>query len=651
MTKEIRQFGTWPSPVSSKMVGASLSLRDVQWDTDGETLIWLENRGAQGVLVMQCGVDAPCDLTSELSVRGGVGYGGGEFTVAQGQVYFAGPQGRLYRQALAGGSARPIVPGFGACASPVVSSDGKWLAYVNSYERRDLLALVDTDGASWPVILASGTDFVMQPAWHPQGKYLAYIAWNHPQMPWDGTELHLLMLEVDAAGKPAVKENEVLTGSLTTSIFQPAFSPDGRFLTYVSDESGWGQIYIYDLEKQSVQQLTDVQAEHGTPAWGQGMRTYGWSSDSKSLFYIRNAQALHSLWRCDVASGHSEKIDALSAYTYLSQPAVSPADATVALLVGASDIPNRIISYADSGMEIPATLNPDANGMQVLVSERESGIQIHRRSSVENLLKEQISKAEAITWTGHDGEMVHGLYYPPVSDRYEGMGQPPLIVKAHGGPTSQTNTAFNAGTQFFTSRGFALLDVNYRGSTGYGKPYMNMLRGNWGIYDVEDSASGANYLVEQGLADAGKLVIMGGSAGGFTVLQSLIDKPGFYKAGLCSFGVSNQFLLALDTHKFEERYLDSMLGPLPEAAAIYRERSPYFHADQLKDPIAVFQGEDDQVVPRQQSDDIVASLRARGVPHEYHIYPGEGHGWRKPETIEAFYDSIVKFLLQYVIFA
>jgi dipeptidyl aminopeptidase/acylaminoacyl peptidase len=211
-------------------------------------------------------------------------------------------------------------------------------------------------------------------------------------------------------------------------------------------------------------------------------------------------------------------------------------------------------------------------------------------------------------------------------------------------------TNYSGAAQFFASRGFAVLDVNYRGSTGYGKAYMNKLLASWGVYDVEDSASGAAHLAKEGLADPTKFVILGGSAGGFTVLQSLIDKQKFYKAGVCLFGVSNQFLLAMETHKFEERYLDSLLGPLPQASDLYRERSPYFHANKIIDPIIVFQGEDDEVVPRNQSDSIVASLRARNVPHEYHVYAGEGHGWRKPETIEDYYTKVVKFLQQYVVF-
>jgi dipeptidyl aminopeptidase/acylaminoacyl peptidase len=210
---------------------------------------------------------------------------------------------------------------------------------------------------------------------------------------------------------------------------------------------------------------------------------------------------------------------------------------------------------------------------------------------------------------------------------------------------------YSGDTQFFTSRGFAVLWVNYRGSTGYGKAYMNKLQHNWGLYDVEDSATGAAYLVEQGLADGDKIIIKGGSAGGFTVLQSLIEKPGFYKAGVCLYGVSNQFLLAMETHKFEERYTDSLLGPLPQAADLYRERSPVFQADQIVDPIIVFQGADDVVVLPNQSEAIVASLKRRGVPHEYHLYEGEGHGFRRPETLDHYYTTLLKFLMQYVLYA
>jgi len=276
---------------------------------------------------------------------------------------------------------------------------------------------------------------------------------------------------------------------------------------------------------------------------------------------------------------------------------------------------------------------------------------VRRRSDTEAVPPTALSAPEPVSWTSFDGGQAHGLYYPPASERFEASGAPPLIVLVHGGPTGQVVAGWAPNAQYFATRGYAVLLPNYRGSTGYGRDYMLKLRESWGIYDVQDAKSGAQDLARRGLADPSRLVIMGGSAGGFTVLQSLVELPGLYKAAICMFGVANQFTLAADTHKFEARYLDSMLGPLPEAAAVYRERSPIFHADRITDPIAVFQGDIDRVVPREQSDSIVASLRARGVPHEYHVYEGEGHGWRKSETIDQFYKSVEAFLRTHVLFA
>lgn len=628
MASKLQQCGTWPSLVTTKMLAATIRLNDVQWDTSGSTLVWHEGRGAQGVLVAQSGVDAPRELTTDLSVRAQVGYGGGDFTVAHGNVYFAGTGGRLYCQPLSAGAAHPITPAFGSAASPVVSADGQWLAYVHSGEGIDSLALVDTSGIHWPRQIATGFDFVMQPSWHPATSHLVYVAWKHPNMPWDGTELHLISLTRDTSGFPVVVSDHVIAGNTTTSVQQPLFSLDGRYLTYISDETGWNQIYLYDMAEQTVVQLTVDEADHAGPAWVQGVHDYGWSHTSKSLFFVTNRQGFFTLSRYDIELGTDEPISDLSSYTEFEQISVSPVADAIAMIASSSVISRRIISYSS-----------------------EKGVRIHKRATSESVSPTSLSQAQALTWLGHDRQTVHGIYYPPASDTYVGIGAPPLIVDIHGGPTGQVNSGYAGVSQFFATRGFALLYVNHRGSTGYGKDYINMLRGNWGIYDVEDAASGAQHLAALGLADPTRFIIMGGSAGGFTVLQSLIVKQGFYKAGICSYGVANHFLLASETHKFEERYLDSLLGPLPDAAAIYRERSPYFHANRIIDPIAVFQGEDDPVVPKNQSDGIVASLRARGIPHEYHVYPGEGHGWRKPETVEAYLTAVLKFLRQYVIYA
>lgn len=651
MSKQVRQYGTWSSPISAQSLAGTLRLNDVQWDTTSDYLVWHEGRGAQGVLVAQCYPQAPRDLTtSELNVRALVGYGGGDFTVSHGHAYFAGPGGRLYKQGLEAGTPRPITPSFGEAAAPRVSPNGRWLAYVHTYEHHDGLAVVDTDGQQWPRKLAFGTDFVMQPAWHPDGKMIAYIAWDHPLMPWDGTQLRLVTLEYDGESTPHAVSNETIAGNKTIAIFQPEFSPDGRYLAYVSDQTGWGQLCVYDLVEQTHTVLTTEEAEHGEPAWIQGVRTYGWLPDSKQIVFLRNEHAFYSLWRYDLQTGTATRQPVLDEYTALMQVAASPRHNTVALVASSSTIPARVVSHEIEGMHVPPVLAGESGSMQVIVGDSPSAT-IHRRSGTESIPTAQLAQAQTISWTGHDGELSHGLYYPPTSDGFEGTDKPPLIVYVHGGPTSHTPATYNGTAQFFATRGFAVLVTNYRGSTGYGKAYMNKLRGAWGIYDVEDSATGATHLAQQGLADPSKFVILGGSAGGFTVLQSLVEKPGFYKAGVCLYGVANQFGLAADTHKFEERYLDSMLGPLPEAADVYHARSPLFHADKIVDPIIVFQGADDKVVPQNQSDSIVASLKARGIPHEYHVYAGEGHGWRKPETIEHYYNTVMKFLTQYVVYA
>ena len=623
-----RAYGTWESAIDGASIASVVSLRDVQWNDSDDTVVWWESRGKLGVLLAQTGVDAPRDLTDRrLNVSGRVGYGGGAFTVGGGKVVFAA-EGRLYSQSLAGGAARAITPKFGNYASPALSADGRWLACAHNYEGLDGIILVDADGEAFPRKLAYGTDFVMQPAWHPSGDQLAFIAWNHPQMPWNGSELRIAALATEASGSPYAQNILTLTGDAETAIFQPEFSPDGRYLAYISDASGWSQLYVYDLEAQAHRQLTAVEAEHGTPAWAQGLRTYGWSGEGDSLVCIENSRGFSSLIRVDVESGASAGIAGWEAYSDLEQVAVSPRSGAVAVIASSSLIPPRIVSIDRQGRALT-----------------------HRRRGAENLPVDEQSPAQAITWTCDDGEQAHGLFYPPALKDEMPAGAPPLIVNVHGGPTSQRRAGYYSEAQFFTTRGYAVLQVNHRGSTGYGKAYMNRHRGNWGVYDVTDSIAGVKHLAEAGQVDSEKAVIMGGSAGGFTVLQSLVRHPGFYRAGICSYGVSNQFGLLMDTHKFEERYTYWLLGELPEAAEVYRERSPIFHADKIVDPIIVFQGADDVVVPQDQSDTIVASLRRRGIPHEYHLFEGEGHGWRMPETIETYYSKIERFLLQHVIYA
>lgn len=616
-------YGYWKSAITAKTMGARTPLYDVQWNGDGTCLVWLEQRSDTGVLVCRRDGNAPYDLTDGHPVRGGVGYGGGDFTVANDFVVFAEKDGRLYRQSLSPGPVSSITPAFGASASPVVSRDGKWVLYVHTCESIDVIALVDTEGSGWPVNLVRGADFYMQPAWHPDGERIAWIEWDQPQMPWDGTRLKTARISPD---RRSLTEEQLIAGDTDTPVFQPACSPDGRWLSYIITEGEWDSLVVVDLETEERRVLVEG-TSLADPAWAQGVRVYGWGPDSDILYYRRHDRGFASLWTVSVATGQTGRNTKLETpeYTWLQQPAVSPARKTVACIASSSTVPERVV-----------TLDGDTHT-------------IHRRSQSEMIPEADLSIPVSISWPTTGGGEVHGLYYPPASGRFSGSGKPPAIVSIHGGPTGQHNADYSAEIPFFTNRGYACLYVNYRGSTGYGRSYMTALREHWGEFDTEDAVSGAHALAERELADPDRIVIKGGSAGGFTVLNALIHHPGVFRAGLCLYGVTNLFGLASDTHKFEAKYLDLMVGTLPEHSARYQAWSPIFHADKIRDPIAVFQGSDDKVVPQDQAESIVEILKQNQVPHIYRLYEGEGHGWRKVETIISFYDDVERFLRRYVL--
>jgi dipeptidyl aminopeptidase/acylaminoacyl peptidase len=618
--KTTRPYGLWQSQITPELIAAAIRLSDPIWDTDGQTLVWREGRSGQGVLMAQPLGEAPYELSGEHNVRGGVGYGGGDFTVRHGLVIFAAKDGRLYRRPLGAGFAEPITPAFGKAAAPTLSPGGKWAAFVHSYEGHDVLGLVDAEGRDWPVKLAEGADFYMQPAWHPSGEAITWVEWDHPNMPWDGTRLMYATL---GGEPPKIQAAQNLAGTVDVPILQPAFSPDGRYLSYIQNQGEWDQLILQDLETGNSKALVEGEALL-KPAWIQGVVVQAWGPESDRIIFLKTQAGMTTLNQVDVKSGEVAEQD-MTPYTSLSQPSVNQ-EGRLALLGGAPTVSPRVISVKDED------------------------ITIHQRSTSEAIPPQDLPTPYEIQWTSSDGETIYGIYSPPTNSHIKAEGLPPAIVQIHGGPTSSVLIGYDLEAAFFSSRGYGTLQVNYRGSTGYGRRYRNALRGNWGVLDVIDAAGGAQALVDQQLADRSKLVIKGGSAGGYTVLNALIRFPGLFAAGLCSYGVSNLFTLAMDTHKFEERYTDSLVGPLPEGAEKYRQWSPVFHADAIQDPVAIFQGDEDQVVPPSQSEEIVKALKASGVPHEYHLYPGEGHGFRKSETRQAYYEAIERFLLQYVIF-
>jgi dipeptidyl aminopeptidase/acylaminoacyl peptidase len=624
LQKTVQPFGLWPSPISALTLGQMVRLENPQFNRSGATLLWMEGRSGRNVLVAKPGGAARLDLTVEQAVGGGVGYGGGDYHILDDLLVFAEKNGRLYRRRLGFDSPRPLTPPFGMAASPAISPDGRWVAYVWSDGKTDLLGLVDAEGRDWPVQLARGATFYMQPAWHPASDRLAWVEWDHPNMPWDGAHLMLGRL-AGFSEIPHLAEVQHLAGDAHTAVSQPQFSPDGRWLSCVVGNGEFEDLVLFDLESGQSRVWVNGDAFHlCLPAWSQGERSHGWSFDSQRVFYLRNSAGRVSLWSVELASGRSEPIDT-APYTWLESLSVSPTTTELTFVGSAPAISPHIVRWDGRSLHVEA------------------------RSTGETLAPEYFSQPQAISWPAPDGTPVHGLYYPPANPHFQGQGLPPAILRIHGGPTSAAVAAFSAETAYYTSRGYAVLQVNYRGSTGYGRAYRDALLGRWGEVDSEDAAGGARALVELGLADPGRLIIQGGSAGGFTVLNALIQYPGLFKAGVCLFGVSNLF--NLDTHKFEERYNDSLVGPLPAAAQKYHAWSPVFHAAAIRDALAVFQGAEDQVVPPVHSEEIVAGLRRSGTAHIYKLYPGEGHGFRKSETIVDYLGETERFLQTHVLFA
>lgn len=604
-----KPFGLWPSPISIESLSAAKRINDVK-QTDTHTL-YVEGRGAESVIVaVPHTADAPFDVTDGISVRGGVGYGGGEFDVRDDTVACAS-DGRIFIAKIGKGLPRPITPKHGNVASPSISPDGKWVAYVHTDGSRDVIAVVDIDGQQWPQVVAQGHDFYMQPSWHPDSDVLVWAAWDHPNMPWDFTVIEKRTIENGRARGDV----EVLFQDCASQ--QPEFSPDGSKLAFVSDASGTWQLYIHD----GTTRLVESNGNVGGPAWIQGLRYFAWKTNQEVIATsISNGE--NALFSVDVESSDITSID--TNYTSIAQ--VSVVGDRVAFVGSSSQQPPRVIA-----------LNA---GEQIVVA----------RATSERIESSVYSQMQPKAWTSGDAGEIFGNFYPPHHNSVTSDGLPPAIVMIHGGPTAFRSAAFDARNQFFATRGYAIMDVNYRGSTGYGREYKRALYGQWGIADVEDAVSAAQYLADHGLADPKKIVIMGGSAGGYTVLQALTDHPGVFRAGVCMYGISNLFSLALSTHKFESSYNDVLLGPLPEAADIFRERSPIFKANNIVDPVVVYHGAQDKVVPIDQAEAIVGSLRARKVPHAYHVYENEGHGWRRPENIKHFYETLQQFLLEQVVF-
>jgi dipeptidyl aminopeptidase/acylaminoacyl peptidase len=623
-------YGSWQSPITSDLI-TSQSIRFFDVLADGDDIYWIESRPTEGgrcVLVKHTPGGA-VDVTPEpFYVRSSVhGYGGAPAAVHEGVVYFVNFQGqRIFKQEAPGGEPWPITPeGVDLRYADMVIDlpRGRLICvredHTGEGEAVNTLVSVDLDGNNaGGRVLAQGHDFFASPRLSPDGTRLAWLTWDHPRMPWDGTELWVADVDDDGA----LGEPQLVAGGPGESIFQPAWSPGG-VLYFTSDRGGWWN--LYRLVGGEVEPVLEMEAEFGLPQWVFGMSTYGFA-DAERIVCVYGQNGIWRLANLDTVSRQLTPIDL--PYTSISSLIVST---------------GRVLCFAASPVESSALLavDPDTGQYEVL-----------RRSSAVALDMGYLSEPEPVEFPTEGGLTAHAFYYPPKNKDFTAPAdeRPPLIVISHGGPTGFSPGVLKLGTQFWTSRGFAVLDVNYGGSAGYGRAYRQRLYGQWGVVDVDDCVNGARYLIERGDVDPDRVVIRGGSAGGYTTLCALTMRD-FFKAGASYYGVSDLVALAADTHKFESRYLDQLVGPYPAQKALYDERSPINHVDKLACPVIFFQGGEDTMVLPNQAEMMVDVLREKGIPVAYLLFENEGHGFRRAENIKRATDAELYFYAQVFGFA
>jgi dipeptidyl aminopeptidase/acylaminoacyl peptidase len=611
---KLAPFGSWKSPITADAIVAdSIGLSSIV--LDGTDIYWLESRpqeAGRSVIVRRTAEGNTSDITpTEYNVRNRVHeYGGAAYTVVDGQVYFSNNSDNcLYVQDLRGENPHKVHQlthdKTKRYADFTVDTHRRRLICVQEehdsteLEPLNTIVSIDLTRTDDMYIMVGGCDFYAAPRLSPDGSKLAWLSWNHPNLPWDGTNLQIANVINGYLSAPTL-----IAGGAQEAIFQPQwYSNDSLY--FVSDRTDWGNLYCWSKGK--VTPICEFAAEFSLPQWVFGMSTYALVGKHRIVCtYSQNG-----LWRLaliNTLSGH---------LTHLNVPYT---DISSVCAAG-----NVVICCAASATQVSEIVSID-----LLTESRET----FQRSNQLKIDSRYLSVPQSIKFPTTEGT-AYAFYYPPTNPDYQPLlgEKPPLLVKSHGGPTAATSSQLNLKTQYWTSRGFAVVDVNYGGSTGYGKAYQHRLDGKWGIVDVDDCTNAAKYLVNQGLADIDRLAISGGSAGGYTTLAALTFGNTF-KAGASYYGVSDLAALAKDTHKFESRYLDRLVAAYPAQSKIYQDRSPLYFTHQLSCPIAFFQGLEDKVVPPNQAEMMVAALKQKGIPVAYVTFPTEQHGFRQAANIK-----------------
>lgn len=615
---KIIPHGMWKSPIDEDFVAHRGRISCIHWDTQQshESLVFSGSKDGKNFLYEWNIQNGLRDISGGYPVGGTVGYGGGDFDVREGSILFvAGEKGLCLRDP-GRSSIRELTKDGRASASPIISADHRCAAFVCSDGAIDCIALLTLHGDSWPVQWIQGADFYMQPTWSPDGRYFSWVEWDHPYMAWQASRV--MLAEIDPSDQRIITTRTV-SGGVSFPANQPQFSPDGKKISFIRSNGDWEDLVLVDLENGSERII--VQGERfalSNPAFSQGDHSYDWFGDNKRILFTKIYGPKSSLWIKYLESDSEEKLE-IPDYTVFHAVSVLKTGEKIAAVASGPTVFAHVLCIDRTQISIVYRINPD------------------------DLPLSFFSKPLELSWEAKNGTIIHGIYYPPVNPDFAWPGQPPAIVRVHSGPTGKANLEMNPEALYFTTRGFGWLEVNYRGSHGYGRTYLESLNGHWGEYDVEDAVSGAEVLAKMDFADRQRIFLMGSSAGGYTVYNALIQYPDYFRAAIVLYGVTNLYQTITDTHKLELHYTDSLVGTLPDAREKFDAWSPVFHAGSIKTPIAVFQGDRDFVVRPDQSTEMIAKIGSRTC---YRLYEGEGHGFRKPETIRDYLRTTTKFLME-----